>query len=58
MDRIKYACEHIIQNENVIKANKTLWSEYKDKLLVGNIIIKPTLNYEVKENPTIYYYKY
>lgn len=32
--------------------------EYKDKLLVGNIIIKPTLNYEVKENPTIYYYKY
>ena len=32
--------------------------EYKDKLLVGNILIKPTLNYEVKENPTIYYYKY
>ena len=46
MDRIKYACEHIIQNENVIKANKTLWSEYKDKLLKQIVIM---MNFDFAE---------
>lgn len=46
MDRIKYACEHIIQNENVIKANKTLWNEYKDKLLKQIVIM---MNFDFAE---------
>ena len=31
---------------------------FKDKKIVGNIIIKPELDYEVEESSTIEYYKY
>ena len=31
---------------------------FKDKKMIGNVIIKPELDYKIKENSTIEYYKY
>jgi hypothetical protein len=43
---IKYYCEHIIKNEDVLKSNKKLWDVYKDTLLKQLVIM---LNFDFKE---------
>ena len=43
---IKYYCEHIIKNEDVLKSNIRLWDVYKDTLLKQLVIM---LNFNFKE---------
>lgn len=52
-DKYKDKNYDIFLLENIIKILM-----FKDKKIVGNIIIKPQLDYEVKESSTVEYYKY
>lgn len=44
--RIKYICEHIIENEDIINDNLTIWNPKRDKLLMQLVIM---LNFNFKE---------
>lgn len=45
-ERIDYACNHIIVNDNVIKSNLTKWDSYKDNMLKQLVIV---LNFNFAE---------
>ena len=38
-EKIIYACEHIINNENVLKSNATIWDTFKDNILKQMVLI-------------------
>jgi len=38
-EKILYACEHIITNENVLKSNATIWDTFKDNILKQMVLI-------------------
>lgn len=59
IDKIKIENKYKDQNYDILLLNnirKILM--FKDKKIIGNIIIKPELDYEIEENSTIEYYKY
>ncbi len=45
-NKIKYYCEHIIENKDVLKSNLKLWDVYKDTLLKQLVIM---LNFDFTE---------
>lgn len=59
IDKIKIETKYKHQNFDIfILKNIINILMFKDKMLIGNIIIKPILDYKIKDNSVIEHYKY